>query len=215
MPEDEAERLRQAYDRFFAPLPNAVVIDAAQDFQRVAMDTEAAILRWMGGRLEYRHRDVRPEENPLIARVLLYFCRKKTPWIAKMFRILLNSDIYCRMPSPLLLPHPYGVIIHADSVIGRRVKLMQQVTLGAKDRGRNRAPILEDDVYVGAGAKILGGVRLGRGAIVGANAVVTKDVPPYCTVVGANRIVRRAGAPANDEESVPDTDLPRRRHAHA
>jgi serine acetyltransferase/thymidylate kinase len=214
MPEDEAERLRGAYAKFFGPLPNAAVIDAAQEFQRVAFDTEAAILRWMGGRLEYRYRDVRVEENPLIASVLLYFCRRKTPWIAKIFRILLNSDIYCRMPSPVLLPHPYGVIIHADSVIGRRVKLMQQVTLGAKDRGRNRAPILEDDVYVGAGAKILGAVRLGRGAIVGANAVVTKDVPPYCTVVGANRIVRKPGTPANDEEPA-DADLPRRRHAHA
>ena len=214
---DEAEELRYAYERFFARLPNAAVIDAGRDLQRVATDTEAAILRWMGGRLEYRHQELRREENPLIASALLYFCRKKTPWIARMFRILLHSDIYCRLPSPVLLPHPYGVIIHGHTVIGRRVTLMQQVTLGGKDLGVNRAPILEDDVYVGAGAKVLGAVRLGRGAIVGANAVITKDVPPYCTVVGANRIVRRPGTPANDEELalVAEADAPRRLHAHA
>jgi len=190
VPEDETERQRRAYLEFFGPTWNAAVVNAAQDLPQVAQDVESAILRWLGGRLEYRHPDVRVEENPLIARVLLYHCRRKTPWVAKCFRILLNSDIYCRIPSPILLPHPYGVIIHADAVIGRRVKIMQQVTLGAKDRGRNRAPVLEDDVYVGAGAKILGAVHIGKGAIIGANAVVTRDVPPYCTVVGANRIVK-------------------------
>lgn len=213
--EEEAERLRGGYARLLSATPNAAVIDASRDFHEVAVSVEAAILRWLGGRLEYRHRDVRLEESPLIARTLLYFCRRKTPYIAKVFRILLNSDIYCRMPSPVVMPHPYGVIIHHHTVIGRRVTLMQQVTLGGKDLGVNRAPIIEDDVYVGAGAKVLGRVRLGRGAIVGANAVVTKDVPPYCTVVGANRIVKRPGMPANDEELAPDADLPVRRHAHA
>src|SRR5690606_21692790 len=82
------------------------------------------------------------------------------------------------------------IIIHTDVQVGRRVAIMQQVTLGGKDWGINEAPIIEDDVYIGAGAKVLGAVRVGRGAIVGAKAVVTRDVPPYCTVVGANRIVR-------------------------
>jgi serine acetyltransferase/thymidylate kinase len=213
VPEDETERQRRAYLEFFGPRWNAAVVNAAQDLPQVAHDVESAILRWLGGRLEYRHRDVRVEENPLIARVLLYHCRRKTPWVAKFFRILLNSDIYCRIPSPILLPHPYGVIIHADSVIGRRVKIMQQVTLGAKDRGRNRAPVLEDDVYIGAGAKILGAVHIGRGAIIGANAVVTRDVPPYCTVVGANRIVKTPALRRN--EAGPATETRPRHHAIA
>jgi len=63
-----------------------------------------------------------------------------------------------------------------------------QVTLGGRDL-TSAAPCLEDGVYVGAGAKVLGGVRIGRGATVGANAVVTKDVPPGMTVVGANRLL--------------------------
>jgi serine O-acetyltransferase len=50
-------------------------------------------------------------------------------------------------------------------------------------------PVIEDNVFIGAGAKVLGPVRIGRGATVGANAVVTRDVPSHCTVVGANRIL--------------------------
>jgi len=50
---------------------------------------------------------------------------------------------------------------------------------------------VEDGVYIGAGAKILGGVRIGRGATVGANAVITKDVPAGATVVGANRLLSK------------------------
>src|SRR5207253_8670084 len=67
-------------------------------------------------------------------------------------------------------------------------------TIGRKDpvapeaQGGKLAAI-EDNVFIGAGAKVLGPVRIGRGAIVGANAVVTRDVPSHCTVVGANRIL--------------------------
>jgi len=52
------------------------------------------------------------------------------------------------------------------------------------------APKIGDRVYIGAGAKILGPLKIGEDAIIGANAVVTKDVPAGATVVGANRIVR-------------------------
>jgi serine O-acetyltransferase len=52
-----------------------------------------------------------------------------------------------------------------------------------------KAPVIGDRVYIGAGAKILGPVRIGNDAIIGANAVVTKDVPAGATVVGANRII--------------------------
>jgi serine acetyltransferase len=55
-------------------------------------------------------------------------------------------------------------------------------------------PVIEDNVFIGAGAKVLGRVRVGRGATIGANAVVTRDVPSHCTVVGANRILGAAEA---------------------
>jgi serine acetyltransferase/thymidylate kinase len=155
----------------------------------VAAAVEAAILRTLEGRLEFRHPELRLEENPAAARLLQFFCRRRTPVLAKLLRILLNCDVYCRIHSPILMAHPYGIVIHADTVIGHRVTVMQQVTLGAKDRGVHAAPVIGDDVYIGAGAKVLGAVRVGHGAVIGANAVVTRDVPSYCTVVGANRIV--------------------------
>jgi serine acetyltransferase len=78
---------------------------------------------------------------------------------------------------------------------------MQQATLGGKDFNHNVAPIVEDDVYIGAGARVLGAVRIGVGAIVGANAVVTRDIPPYTTVVGANRILDRYAHEAKQDLS--------------
>ena len=88
-----------------------------------------------------------------------------------------------------VLIHSNGVVINGDVRGGRDVKIEHQVTIGAEKR---QAPILGDDVFVGAGAKIIGSVTIGDGARVGANAVVVKDVAPNTTVVGIPaRVVRR------------------------
>src|SRR5512145_2021358 len=128
-------------------------------------------------------------ENPLAARLLLFLCRHRVPIASRLVRIILNSDIFCAISPGLVLPHPYGIVIHSKTKLGKNVTLMQQVTLGGKNLGVNEAPTVEDDVYIGAGAKILGNIRVGRGAIIGANAVVTRDVPDGATVVGINRIL--------------------------
>ena len=186
----ETERQRQGYLELAEHLQNSVIVDATPGLRAVATQAATAVLRWLEGRLEYRYPELQFERNPITARLLQHFCRNKTPLLAKFFRTVLNSDIHCRIFSPILMAHPYGIVIHARTLIGRRVVIMQQVTLGGKDRGVDLAPVIEDDVYIGAGAKVLGPVRVGRGAVIGANAVVTRDVPPGCTVVGANRIVR-------------------------
>src|SRR5262245_19468354 len=101
----------------------------------------------------------------------------------------------------LWLPHPNGVVVHEDSVIGSNCILRQQVTLGIGGSIPG-APILEDRVIVGAGAKIIGGVRIGEGAEIGANAVVLRDVPPGGIAVGVPaRVVRVKSASASRIES--------------
>lgn len=77
-----------------------------------------------------------------------------------------------------------GIILHPKAVLGARVTLFHRVTIGQGPDGR--VPVLGDDVYVGAGATILGGVVIGDGAVIGAGTVVTKSVPPGARVVGAS-----------------------------
>jgi len=78
--------------------------------------------------------------------------------------------------------HPVGVVIGGTAVVGDRVRFMGGNTVGtAKDNGY---PVIEEDVTLGAGARVLGPVRVGRGASIGANAVVLQDVPPGGVAVG-------------------------------
>jgi serine O-acetyltransferase len=100
-----------------------------------------------------------------------------------------NADI---APGFVIL-HSLGVIINTNVRAGRNLVVYHNVTLGAE---RNRSPILGDNVYIGAGAKIIGGVHIGSDVRIGANAVVTKDVPSGATVIGIPaRIVRMYGRP--------------------
>jgi serine acetyltransferase/thymidylate kinase len=189
---EESERQLRDYREFVATREEAIVADASRELDHVVNDVVRGVLDCLARRLETRHPQAQVEDNPLRARLLLFFCRHSVPVLSKLFRILFNSDIYCRIRSPILMPHPYGIVIHSKAQIGRRVTVMQQVTIGGKNPGgENAAPVIEDDVYIGTGAKIIGNLRVGRGAVVGANTVVTRDVPPYCTVVGANRFVHR------------------------
>ena len=79
------------------------------------------------------------------------------------------------------MPHPNGVVIHPDAEIGPNCLLFHQVTIGANGGG---VPVLEGHVDVGAGAKVIGRLRIGRHAKIGANAVVLSDVPAGATAVG-------------------------------
>jgi serine O-acetyltransferase len=90
--------------------------------------------------------------------------------------------------------HFGNIFIHSGSVLGRNCTLRQGVTIGNR-RDDGPLPVLEDDVELGAYAQILGGVRIGRGAKVGAMSVVLQDVPAGSTAVGIPaRIIERKGA---------------------
>lgn len=190
--EIESARQRAMYLAFAENESGAVVADTSTAIEKSAAAITAAITQCVARRTA-RHLEtvMAPAVNPQASRWLLFFCRHKVPLLSRMTRLLFNSDIYAPLPRDVLLPHPYGIIIHSKTVVGHRVTVMQQVTLGGKNAGENVAPTIEDGVYIGAGAKVLGDVHIGAGAIIGANAVITHDVPAHATVVGANRIVGR------------------------
>jgi serine O-acetyltransferase len=87
--------------------------------------------------------------------------------------------------------HSIGVVINSQVRGGRNVVIEHGVTIGAE---KGQAPVLGDDIFIGAGAKVIGPVRIGSRVKIGANAVVVKDVPDGATVVGIPaRVVRLNG----------------------
>ena len=132
---------------------------------------------------------------PLIPRTIAYASRSVT-----------GVEIHpaARIGSDFFVDHGSGVVIGETAEIGDRVTLYQGVTLGGTGFARGkRHPTLADDVTVGSGAKLLGPVTIGRNAKVGANTVVSEDVPAHTTVVGnPGHPVRVEGKPVEG----PDTD---------
>ncbi|MBT7064852.1 MAG: serine acetyltransferase [Verrucomicrobia bacterium] len=80
-----------------------------------------------------------------------------------------------------VLIHSTGVVINSDVKGGRGIELEHQVTIGAE---KGLAPVLGDDVFIGAGAKLVGGVTIGSHVKIGANAVVLNHIPDNATAVG-------------------------------
>ncbi|MBC7983907.1 MAG: hypothetical protein H7Y02_08640 [Candidatus Obscuribacterales bacterium] len=184
-----------------------VAVDATHSVQRTAASIAMAITECAAKRTAiYMEKFLAPRVNPRAARWLLFVSRHRVPILSKLSRIVFNSDIDALVPRDVLLPHPYGIVIEPKTLVGHRVTIMQQVTLGEKNQGAG-APTIDDGVYIGAGAKILGAVHIGVGAIIGANAVVTQNIPAHATVVGVNRIVGRPADIATIENYLRDETI--------
>lgn len=123
---------------------------------------------------------------PVIGRLI-----SQITWLIKcsLFRCEIALDAV--VGSRLYVPHPYGIVIGV-SRIGSNVTILQNVTIGVLKRGDKSIPIIEDDVFIGAGAVILGAVTIGAGAVIGANAVVLSDVPPGMIAAGVPAKIRKA-----------------------
>src|SRR5439155_1545054 len=150
---------------------DVVEVDAAQTLPVQVSRAERQILRWLECRVEQRYPAAVVGDNPPAARLLQFACRHRVPLLRDLIETVLNCGIECRIRSPILMPHPYGIVIDRNAVLGNRVTLMHQVTIGTKHPHDAHSPVIEDNVFIGPGAKILGAVRVGRGATVGANAV--------------------------------------------
>jgi serine O-acetyltransferase len=132
--------------------------------------------------------------------------------ISQITRWLTGVEIHpgATIGTGFFIDHGMGVVIGETTEIGDYVTLFQGVTLGGtgKERGK-RHPTLGNHVVVGAGAKVLGGIRIGDNVKVGANAVVLRSVPANSTVVGnPGRIVKYEGErlpeATMDHTNIPD-----------
>lgn len=120
--------------------------------------------------------------------------RKWWKWQHLFWSVVTQAEVQLdtRLGGGLLMPHPNGVVIHPEAVIGPNCLIFQQVTIGTRT-GSVGAPRIGGHVDIGAGARILGGVRIGDHAVIGANAVVVHDVPPRSLAVGVPaRILSRS-----------------------
>lgn len=102
----------------------------------------------------------------------------------RFFSAVCGADIplNCQLGGGLIMPHPNGIVIHPEAEIGVNCLLFQQVTIGMGTVPG--LPVIGGHVDIGAGARILGGIKIGDHAKIGANAVVLQDVPAHATAVG-------------------------------
>jgi serine O-acetyltransferase len=137
--------------------------------------------------------------------------------ISQLARWLTGIEIHpaAKIGQEFFIDHGMGVVIGETAEIGDSVTLFQGVTLGGtgKERGK-RHPTVGNHVVVGAGAKILGAIRIGDNVKIGANSVVLKSVPPHSTVIGVPaRIIKMEGErvpeATMDHANIPDPIIDR------
>ena len=121
-------------------------------------------------------------------RIMNSLHRRKVPFFPNLIRLYIRVIYSCELHpmTPIgkkstFAHNGLGVIVNKNAIIGENVTIFQNVTIGGRN-GRG-APHIEDDVFIGPGACILGGITIGRGATIGANSVVINDVPKFSLVV--------------------------------
>ncbi len=140
-------------------------------------------------------------------RVAYFFHKIKLKLIARMIsqmaRFFTGIEIHpaAKIEGGVFIDHGAGVVIGETAEVHKGTVIYQGVTLGGtgKERGK-RHPTIMEDVVLSAGAKVLGGFTVGKGAKIGAGAVVLKEVPPYATVVGIPGRVVRVRLPESEDK---------------
>ena len=154
-------------------------IRAALERDPAAHDALHVVLTYPGFQAREMHRLAHWLHNagvPLLPHLVSWFSR-----------LLTGVEIHpaARLGDSLFIDHGMGVVIGETAEIGDNCHLTQGVTLGGtSDRHEKRHPTLGDNVVVGAGAKLIGAIKIGDFARIGAGSVVVTNVPPYATVVG-------------------------------
>ena len=123
------------------------------------------------------------------ARIPFSFVYKFVRFFSDMF---LGIELPCEavIGERLIIEHTGAIVISGDSSFGNDCILRQGVTVGLRHRGVRGSPQLGDRVDIGAGAKLLGPIRIGNDVAIGANAVVLSDVPDHCIAIGVPARIR-------------------------
>ena len=131
-------------------------------------------------------------------------------FIMALNQFFTNIDIHpgASIGENVFIDHGIGVVIGETAIVGNNVTIYQGVTLGGVSLNPGkRHPSIEDDVVIGAGAKILGNIVIGKESRIGANSVVVKDVPPYSTVVGIpGKVIKRKDFSPLSHNKLPDIE---------
>lgn len=133
-------------------------------------------------------------------------------FLSHVSRFLTGIEIHpaARLGPGLFIDHGMGVVIGETADVGENVTLYQGVSLaGTSLKREKRHPTLGDNVVVGAGAKVIGAIRIGDNSRIGAGSVVVRDVPPNAVVVGVpGRVTYKDGQRVTEGIDLDQTDLP-------
>lgn len=143
-----------------------------------------ALLRNDGFRYTFWLRACKYTYDSLILRILLFpFCY-----------LIYRHNTYkfgCQIPfetniqEGFFITHLIGTVINRKAKIGKNANISHNVTIGQTNRGRKKGvPIIGDNVFIGAGAVVIGNIKVGNNVAIGANSVVTDDIPDNAVVVG-------------------------------
>lgn len=112
-------------------------------------------------------------------------------WLSKNYlhhlihRFGISIDVGTSIGDGFYIGHFGGIVVNGASKIGKNVNISHGVTIGQTNRGQYKGvPTIGNNVYVGPGAKIIGGISVGNNVAIGANAVVTRDIPDNSVAVG-------------------------------
>lgn len=153
------ETIRADWARHGSPIHNrALIAVVVYRFGRWSTGIRLAPLRWLCGRLWG----------------VANFCSEVVTGIHFRKEVVVGEGFH--------ILHPGATFIHPRTVIGDRCGIMQNVTIGTNMD--ERVPVIGNDVFIGAGAVVLGGIQIGDGARIAANSLVINDVPPNSFVVG-------------------------------
>ena len=142
--------------------------------------------------LVYRFGRWRYTVRPMMLRRLLSAVYKL---LFKLVQILTGIELPCEVPvgHGFVIEHAGGIVVSGFARFGAHCRIRNGVVVGLSRADEPSAPVFGDHVDIGAGAKILGPIRIGNHVRIGANAVVLQDVPDHCTAVGVPAIIKPRG----------------------